>query len=180
MGEFVFSGVAAVTFVAAAIRDLHGRRIDNALLLVAALAWGAMAASAGLGLSGMAPQGWMDGTGRIVLLHLGVAGAAFLVLLPLYTRGWIGGGDVKMATIVLLWAGPGFALTAVTVTALVGLVLALAMLGLRPWRARSGQPGLLGRALFLLDESRGVPYGVALAVAGLATALHPWLPLGRG
>lgn len=92
----------------------------------------------------------------------------FLVLLLLFAARAMGGGDVKLGTAVLAWAGTGDLMTLLLVISVTGLVLALAGLLFnarclrtvfaRGWRRR------IRRALRV---QRGVPYGVALAVGGL-------------
>jgi prepilin peptidase CpaA len=90
------------------------------------------------------------------------------VAFALFALRWIGGGDAKLAAATTLWLGFGLTLPYLAYTALLGGVLTLAILLLRrlplagleqkmPWLAR------------LHDRKQGVPYGVAMAIAGLMT-----------
>ncbi|EPY01133.1 peptidase A24A prepilin type IV [Magnetospirillum fulvum MGU-K5] len=165
IGVLICSAIAVVAFAAAALRDLTLRQIDNAIVVIVAVAWGGTVA-------------FGSGSGDVwdgVVPHLAVAAAAFAVMLCLYIFGGIGGGDVKLAAVVFLWAGPDLAVPTLTLVALTGFVLALAMLCLRPLRAHADRGGALASVLVMLDERRGVPYGVALALGGIAAIVSPWL-----
>jgi prepilin peptidase CpaA len=107
-----------------------------------------------------------------------VAAILFLLLLVIYTRGAIGGGDVKLLVALAL----GFPLTGViqllTVTALAGGVLALAHLVMRnlphPRLAPAGSS--FARRVYVVERWRHLrhaplPYGVAIASGGIWTIL---------
>ena len=53
----------------------------------------------------------------------------------LFSRGLIGGGDVKLLTAATLWAGPGLTPALLIVTALLGGLLTLALLSPLAMRA---------------------------------------------
>ena len=99
-------------------------------------------------------------------LHLLVASSTFIITSIFFALRWMGGGDVKLWTAVMLWAGPHLALPVVIITTLAGGILGI--LGwLAAWRLRCA-PQTFGRSfLRLISADRGVPYGVALALAGL-------------
>ena len=99
-------------------------------------------------------------------LHVLVAFCTFLITSIFFALRWMGGGDVKLWTAVMLWAGPQLALAVVIITTLAGGILGL--LGwLAAWRLRRA-PQTWGRTVLrLISSDRGVPYGVALALAGL-------------
>ncbi|GAB3626158.1 hypothetical protein PTE30175_00844 [Pandoraea terrae] len=109
--------------------------------------------------------------------HLGAAAMAFAIAAVLFHFGWLGGGDAKLAAAVFLWAGPPLAWPVLFIVSSCGLVLGLAMLAIRVrYRDPSAQlPGMLA----LFAPARGVPYGVALALGGMAAvwplALRPLL-----
>src|SRR6202167_4033787 len=42
-----------------------------------------------------------------MLIHAGVAAAVLVVAFLCFTRGWIGGGDAKLAATTVLWLGGG-------------------------------------------------------------------------
>lgn len=156
-----FPWAAVAVFATAAIRDLTRRRIDNALVGAVLLAWAAAVAT-----GGGVPQG------ATVTGHLLAAAAGFALLFPLYLLGSMGGGDVKMAAAVLLWAGPDRALPTIALIGLAGMGLAVLMLLLHPLVAR--YPDAV--PLSLLDKRRGVPYGVALSIGGAYAAIAWVLP----
>jgi prepilin peptidase CpaA len=101
------------------------------------------------------------------------AGTLFAILLPMFVRGLMGGGDVKLLTALALGQPPSGCWRIVFATAMAGGVLAVIHLALRP-RSR---PALAphGSATFLrvlrLEHWRmfrrfSLPYGVAIAVGG--------------
>lgn len=135
----------AVLMIAAAISDLRSRSISNRLNLgIAALVipyWIAI---------GMPI--WPD-----IPMQLGAAFAVFLVFVGLFAIGAMGGGDVKMIGAVMLWIPLSLFLPTLTVMAVAGGILSAAMLVQSKMRPS--------------DKAIEVPYGVAIAAAGL-WALH--------
>jgi len=114
------------------------------------------------------------------LQHGMVALAGFMVLLILFAMGGMGGGDVKLGTAVLAWAGMQSLLASLFVIGLTGLVLALLGLAadkLSVLGSDTGQ-GPVHRSwkalLHGLSAKRGVPYGVALAAGGLVALPAYW------
>jgi len=95
------------------------------------------------------------------------AGLSMLVLtFVMYHFRWIGGGDAKLAAATALWLGWGLLAQYGMVASLVGGAVTLAILELR----RHDLPQRLLSMSFsakLADKSGGVPYGIALAIAGL-------------
>jgi prepilin peptidase CpaA len=92
----------------------------------------------------------------------------------LFSRGLIGGGDVKLIAAATLWAGPAATLSLLVLTGLLGGLLCLLLLtpvgaliaAVRPIVRDSG------------DSARGanpvlVPYGVAIAAAALIVTIPP-------
>jgi prepilin peptidase CpaA len=95
--------------------------------------------------------------------------AGFLVLAVAFVffwRGWIGGGDAKLAAATALWLGWGHLYEYLLYASLLGGVLTLLIL---EFRKRSLPPLLANRAwvLRLHDPVGDVPYGIALAIAAL-------------
>jgi prepilin peptidase CpaA len=89
----------------------------------------------------------------------------FLVWLPFYVLGWIGAGDVKLAAACGAWLGMHGVLRASAVAAMVGGVLALAMLVYR----RS--PRLAAADVILLIHTiRSKPSSVRIRADGPQTA----------
>jgi prepilin peptidase CpaA len=99
-------------------------------------------------------------------MHLAIGAAILVFTFALFAFGWIGGGDAKLAAATAIWIGwerlADYGLDA----ALVGGALTLAILQLRRWPlpAWAGAFDWLTR---LHDRNAGVPYGIALAAAGL-------------
>jgi len=115
--------------------------------------------------------------------HIIAAAAVFGVFLTGFALGKVGGGDVKLATVTMLWAGPETGLDFLLLMALSGgalallYVLPLAHAG-RLWIARHLQGPMPRLAAGIADQS--VPYGVAIAIGG-TLALHSSLaPIIRG
>ena len=153
----LLAGAAVFLFLAAAVRDLGWRLIDNRLVVAALLAWGGHVVLSGCDASA-------------IFLHLAVGLVAFVVALGAGLVGWMGGGDVKLAGAVFTWAGPEHALAILVMVVVAGLLLAVLGVAadavLRRWPSGWGK-----RGLFLLSAARGVPYGVALACGGGLAAL---------
>jgi len=98
----------------------------------------------------------------------GCAAAVFVAGALLFSRGLMGGGDVKLLTAATLWAGPAMTAALLVVTAILGGLLSLALLapaGLRAlWpAAAAGAPG----------KPLQVPYGAAIAAAALLVTIPP-------
>lgn len=101
--------------------------------------------------------------GAYPLSSLGVAAAVLVAGMFAFARGWFGGGDVKMLAAVSLWAGTAHLPLLILVTAAAGGVVALAVL-CRPLVQR------LAHGPAAVEASRDVPYGIAIAVGGIAVA----------
>ena len=139
----------------AASSDLLTMTISNKLVLLLVATFFVIALSVQLPLD-------------VLAMH---AACAFLVLVVGFTffaLGWIGGGDAKLAAATALWLGFALAMPYLLYSALLGGVLTLAILGLRnlPLMPVLARFGWLER---LHNPKSGVPYGIALAIAGLLT-----------
>lgn len=97
--------------------------------------------------------------------------AVLAITFALFAFGYIGGGDAKLAAATAVWIGwdhiGGYGIVA----ALAGAVLTLVIVYIRflpmpEW--------LTSRAWFarLYDKASGIPYGIALAIAGLVVYPH--------
>jgi prepilin peptidase CpaA len=103
--------------------------------------------------------------------------AVFLVGAVMFSRGLIGGGDVKLLAVAALWAGADAFPPLLLLTALIGGLLALLFLtplGARITAARRGDPAP-GGSRELRTDRPPVPYGVAIAAAALAVTVAPHL-----
>lgn len=86
-------------------------------------------------------------------LRIGVALIVFALLAGAFWLGMMGGGDVKMASAVLLWFPTGATLSFLMAMSLAGGAVTLAALIRHRLARRIGRPE--------------IPYGVAIAFAGL-------------
>ncbi len=102
----------------------------------------------------------------VVGMHFVAFLIALVICFALFIPGWIGGGDAKFAASTVLWMGLDSSVPFLLYAAIGGGVLTLlillfrkfvdvAMLPKWPWLVK------------LHDRNVGVPYGIALAVAGL-------------
>lgn len=99
-------------------------------------------------------------------LHLLAGFVTLACTFALFAFGVIGGGDAKLAAATTLWIGLGHTLDYLLIASILGGLLTLALLAAR----QMPLPGLVARlpfALHLHDRKTGVPYGIALAAAGL-------------
>lgn len=156
---FSVPALACALLAMLAVSDLRRRRLPNAIVAAFAALYFA--------------QAWIAGAHRFgVEIHVATGVVALVLAALLFRFGWLGGGDAKLFGAVFLWSGPAFATTVFFIVSLIGLMLGLAQIAigrLRRDRTAAETDGWLA-------PSRGVPYGVALAVGGLASV---WLPLAQ-
>jgi prepilin peptidase CpaA len=137
--------ILGLLMIAAAISDVRSRTISNELNAAMALLAIPFWIASGLAL-------WPD-----VPLQFGAAFAVFLVFAGLFAIGAMGGGDVKMIGAVMLWIPLPLFMPTLMVMAIGGGILSAVM--------------LIHMKLRPSDKPVEVPYGVAIAAAGL-WALH--------
>ena len=145
--------VFSAAMIFAGVRDLTTMTIPNWLTSTLALLFFVVAPLTGMGMTDIAQHT------AICLLTL-VVGMGF------FAKGWIGGGDAKLMAAVALWIGWGQALPYFLIASVLGGGLTLAILGYR----NLPLPAFMLRqawAMRLHDRAEGVPYGLALAAAGL-------------
>jgi prepilin peptidase CpaA len=142
---------AAMAFAAAS--DLVTMTISNRLSIVLVLGFFLLAAMTGMPL---AEVGW----------HVLASVLVLMVAFGFFARGWIGGGDAKLAAATALWFGFSHLFNYLLVAALIGGVLTLLILELRrlPLPAALAGQRWIAR---LHEVNGGIPYGIALAIAGL-------------
>jgi prepilin peptidase CpaA len=147
----------------AASSDLFTMTISNKLSLALVAAFFLLVIVTGMGLAAIG-------------MHLAAAALVLIVAFLLFTQGWIGGGDAKLAAAAALWFGFGYLLDFLVYAALLGGALTLVLIQFR----RLPLPGLLARQHWIMrlhDKAGGVPYGIALAAAALI--VYPktgWMP----
>ena len=100
-------------------------------------------------------------------MHVAASATVLVVAFIFFARGWIGGGDAKLAAATALWLGFDQLLNYVIFASLFGGLLTLAILRFRlmPLPAALANQEWAKR-LHRMDT--GVPYGIALAAAALA------------
>jgi|SRR5215207_3658963 len=104
--------------------------------------------------------------GSELLWHVGAGLLVLSVTFVFFARGWIGGGDAKLAAATALWLGFDHLLPYLLYASILGGALTLLLLQFRnlPLPAM-----LVGRewAERLHRKHAGVPYGIALAASAL-------------
>lgn len=99
--------------------------------------------------------------------HLLVGAIAFAISIGLFMTGVFGGGDAKMIPGVMLWVGPAGAVTFLYGMVIAGGVLAVMVIIARRFVPAHGAPGF---AYETLQQGKGVPYGVAIAIGAFMAA----------
>ena len=139
----------ALLLVSVGVEDARTREIANwknaAIALLAPLWWVAQ---------GYAP--WPD-----MALQFGVAAFVFALFVGAFALGQMGGGDVKLIGALALWLPVQPLLMMLVVMSLVGGALTVVMMIEKKVRRSEG----------LLE----IPYGVAIAIAGLLSLREPLL-----
>jgi prepilin peptidase CpaA len=106
-----------------------------------------------------------------ILIHLSCGMAVLAAMFAMFALGWIGGGDAKLAAATALWLGWGLLFEYGASAAIYGGALTLFIL----FGRRFVLPTWLSRHAWIArlhDRKTGVPYGIALAAAGLALYPH--------
>jgi prepilin peptidase CpaA len=154
----LFPAIMAV----AASSDLLTMTISNRISIALAVGFFALAAMSGTSL----PD---------VLSHVGAAALVLAVTFVFFIRGWIGGGDAKLAAATALWFGFDYLLNYLVYASLLGGALTLLLLQFRTVPL----PPFLARQVWLQrlhQKDGGVPYGIALAVGALLVYPEtPWM-----
>jgi prepilin peptidase CpaA len=137
----------------AASSDLLTMKIANWLIAALIVSYFALAMIAGVSWNEI---GMNAAAGVLVL----VFSFAFFVF------GWIGGGDAKLVAATAMWVGFPLLLPYVVYAALLGGGLTLIIIAMRRYPLPAGLSSVkwIDR---LHDNKSGVPYGIALAIAGL-------------
>jgi prepilin peptidase CpaA len=150
-----------------AVSDIMTMTIPNWLVGVMVAAFVLLAPLSGMELSTFA-------------LHWAVAIAVLVVAFACFAFGWMGGGDAKFASAIVLWIGPAGAFEFLIAACILGgaLTLAIVLFRSRLLPAFALRQGWLLR---LHDPKVGVPYGAALAAAALFVyPATPWLGMAVG
>ena len=98
--------------------------------------------------------------------HVALGAVMLALCIVMFAMGWIGGGDAKVFAAASLWMGPAHLLDFAVIAGLCGGLLTIAILGLRTMPLPAGLAGQTWLSR-LHKAGGGVPYGVALAAAGV-------------
>ena len=151
--ETLILGLFPAAMIFAAASDLVTMTISNRLSIALFLAFFAVAALIGMPLPDM---------GRHLAASAIVLGFAF----GFFARGWVGGGDAKLAAATALWLGFSHLMDYLLVASIIGGALTLLILQARKWPL----PHFMARQPWIARlhaVETGIPYGIALAAAGL-------------
>ncbi len=138
---YSLSAILALLLLWGAATDLRSRIISNRLNAVIAL---------------LAPLWWWANGLALypdITIQIGLAVLVFAVFTGLFALGMMGGGDVKMLGAIALWMPVAMMASVIIVMALVGGVVTAATVIHHRMTRRIGRPE--------------IPYGVAIALAGL-------------
>ena len=139
----------ALILVVAAVIDVRTFTISNRLNLTVAL---------------MAPLYWWSVALPIwpdAGIQLAAGATVFALLAGAFFAGLMGGGDVKLAAALSLWFSPASIFEFLVVMSIAGGVLTLVVVAVHKVRSKEGRPE--------------VPYGVAIAIGGLAILIQRFL-----
>jgi prepilin peptidase CpaA len=161
--QFVIAILQISLLVWAACLDVANRLIPNWVCVVLSAA----------GLAGRLLMGAEEALSSIEAT-LALFGALFLM----FSRGWLGGGDVKLLIAMAIGLSPSHLLRLIAVMAVVGGVLSAIYLTLRHLprpRLVSNRASIL-RRVYALERWRilkraPLPYGVAIACGGIWAVL---------
>jgi len=150
--------------LSAAVSDLTTYKIRNNLVLTLLLAYLAFAPIVGI-------------TGHEIGRSIAVAGVGLVLSFSLFSVGWIGGGDAKLATVTTLWLGADNAFAYFLFLSLLGGALAALVYFCRNWPLpeRLANTAWISR-LRARAQGAELPYGVAITLAGLCVLPStPWM-----
>ncbi|HET9936939.1 MAG TPA: prepilin peptidase [Methyloceanibacter sp.] len=158
MKDLLILSIFPAAMTLAAVTDLFTLTVPNRIVVALALLFFLAAPLAGLGVADIG-------------VHAGLALAALALGFALFSLGLVGGGDAKLFAASCLWLGPQAIVPYALYAALIGGVLGLLLLF---WRAQP-LPAMLaskGWLVRLHSPNQGMPYGIALAAAGLLAYPH--------
>ncbi len=151
--EWLFWALIALLALAA-FQDAMMLKISN-YICGAILLLGVAAAF----VAGPQPALWENGVAFVLALVIGTF---------LFSRGMMGGGDIKLFAATVLWFDLGSAGRILLWTAIAGGVLAVIIIIARtlPW------PDSIRSRMKVLQKKAGIPYGIAIAAGAIITSLQ--------
>jgi prepilin peptidase CpaA len=160
IGMIVFPALMAF----AASSDLLTMTISNKVSLALVAGFFVLALAAGM-------------TPWDVLSHVAAGALILVIAFGCFLRGWIGGGDAKLAAATALWFGFDYLMNYLLYASLLGGALTLLLIQFRmiPLPAFLAQQGWVQR---LHQKDGDVPYGITLAIGALI--VYPDTPWMRG
>ncbi len=151
--EALVLGLFPAAMVFAAASDLVSMTISNRLSIALAVSFFLVAALIGMPIAEM---GW----------HILASMAVLVIAFACFARGWIGGGDAKLAAATALWLGFTHLMDYLLIASILGGGLTVLLLQLHKFPL----PNLLSKQPWIMrlhGLESGIPYGIALAAAGL-------------
>jgi prepilin peptidase CpaA len=142
----------------AASSDLFTMTIANRVSLILAAGFVVLALMTGM-------------HGGEMLWHVGAGALVLVIAFALFSFGWIGGGDAKLAAVTALWLGFAHLFDYLVYSSLLGGALTVALIQFRMLPL----PQVLASRDWIERLHRrggGVPYGIALAAAALLIYPH--------
>jgi prepilin peptidase CpaA len=146
------------TMAFAASSDLFTMTIANRVSLILIGGFGLLAIMTGM-------------SATDALLHAGAGASVLVAAFALFSFGWIGGGDAKLAAATALWFGFNHLFDYLIYSSILGGALTLLLIQFRMFPL----PHMLtGRDWIerLHRRGGGIPYGIALAAAALLVYPH--------
>ena len=137
----------------AAISDLFTMTISNRISIALVVIFVPLAYC-----SGIAPAE--------IGIHLACGAGVLILTFAMFAFGWIGGGDAKLAASTAVWVGWSPLADYGLEATLLGGGLTLCILQFRRWPVPRWGLGLAW-LMRLHDQKVGIPYGIALAAAGV-------------
>ena len=144
----------------AAASDLLTMTISNRVSIILVAGFFALASMSGMSMAE-------------VLSHAAAAALVLVVTFGFFARGWIGGGDAKLAAATAMWFGFDYLMNYLVYASLLGGALTLLLIEFR----LVPLPGVLAGQFWaqrLHRQDGDIPYGIALA--GAALLVYPETP----
>ncbi len=152
LARWTIAALVSLVLLVASVSDIRERRIPNWTIVAIAALY--------LGWAFVAP-------GVSILSSLEAAAIVFVITAALFALKFAGAGDSKLMSAMALFGGMGLLPLFALATVMFGGALAIFSLALQPRRVLAiiqmrgqGSPG------------RGIPYGVAISLAGILILLH--------
>lgn len=152
----------------AAVSDLLTMTISNRVSLLLVAGFVAMALLTGMPLATFG-------------LHVAAGALVLVITFAMFACGWIGGGDAKLAAATGMWCGFAVLLDYLLAASVFGGLLTLLLLYWRTvWLPQFAMK--ISWIARLHHHQTGIPYGIALAAAGLVVYPHTqiWMRVAAG